>query len=155
MTKQPAPLPHPVIAGSAASDSPSESPTPPSSVFEAVGGMPTFERIVSGFYDRVRVDDLIGPMYPEDDWEGAADRLRWFLVQFWGGPALFNENRGHPRLRMRHAPFPIDMAAHDRWLELMGASLAEIDDETIAPAYRHMIWEHMQRVAAMLINRAP
>lgn len=125
----------------------------PQSVYDAVGGMATFEQLVDGFYAQVRTDDIIGPMYPEQDFDGAAQRLTWFLAQYWGGPALFNENRGAPRMRMRHARFPIDMAAHDRWLELMGNSLAQIDDKTIPPTYRHLIWDHMQRVAAMLINR--
>ena len=127
----------------------------PTSVYDAVGGMETFEKLVGGFYAQVREDDLIGPMYPQQDWEGAEQRLTLFLVQYWGGPQLFSEQRGHPRLRMRHAPYPIGMAAHDRWLELMGNSLAQIDEETIPPAYRAMIWDHMERVAAMLINRAP
>ncbi|AMO92253.1 hemin receptor [Corynebacterium sp. HMSC06D04] len=125
----------------------------PASVYEAIGGMETFEKLVHGFYAQVRNDDVIGPMYPDADWEGAEERLKWFLVQYWGGPQLFSENRGHPRLRMRHAPYPVDQKAHDRWLELMGNSLAEIDEQTIPPAYRHMIWDHMQRVAQMLINR--
>ena len=85
----------------------------------------------------------------------AEERLRLFLIQYWGGPRTYSEQRGHPRLRMRHAPYPIDITAHDRWLELMGNSLAEIDEETIPPAYREMIWDHMQRVAAMMINKAP
>lgn len=125
------------------------------SVYEAIGGTPTFERLVHGFYDQVKEDDVIGPMYPDQDWEGAEQRLTWFLIQYWGGPQHFSENRGHPRLRMRHATFPIDMEAHDRWLELMGKSLDSIEADTIPPAYRTMIWDHMQRVAAMLINRAP
>lgn len=125
------------------------------SVYEAIGGAPTFERLVHGFYDQVKEDDVIGPMYPDQDWEGAEQRLTWFLIQYWGGPQHFAENRGHPRLRMRHATFPIDMEAHDRWLELMGKSLDSIEEDTIPPAYRTMIWDHMQRVAAMLINRAP
>lgn len=125
------------------------------SVYEAIGGTPTFERLVHGFYDQVKEDDVIGPMYPDQDWEGAEQRLTWFLIQYWGGPQNFSENRGHPRLRMRHATFPIDMEAHDRWLELMGKSLDSIEEDTIPPAYRTMIWDHMQRVAAMLINRAP
>lgn len=124
------------------------------SVYEAIGGTPTFERLVHGFYDQVKEDDVIGPMYPDQDWEGAEQRLTWFLIQYWGGPQHFSENRGHPRLRMRHATFPIDMEAHDRWLELMGKSLDSIGEDTIPPAYRTMIWDHMQRVAAMLINRA-
>ena len=126
-----------------------------SSVYEAIGGTPTFERLVHGFYDQVKEDDVIGPMYPDQDWEGAEQRLTWFLIQYWGGPQQFSENRGHPRLRMRHTTFPIDMKAHDRWLELMGKSLDSIEEDTIPPAYRTMIWDHMQRVAAMLINRAP
>ena len=125
------------------------------SVYEAIGGAPTFERLVHGFYDQVKEDDVIGPMYPHQDWEGAEQRLTWFLIQYWGGPQHFSENRGHPRLRMRHATFPIDMEAHDRWLELMGKSLDSIEEDTIPPAYRTMLWDHMQRVAAMLINRAP
>ena len=125
------------------------------SVYEAIGGTPTFERLVHGFYDQVKEDDVIGPMYPDQDWEGAEQRLTWFLIQYWGGPQHFSENRGHPRLRMRHATFPIDMEAHHRWLELMGKSLDSIEEDTIPPAYRTMIWDHMQRVAAMLINRAP
>ena len=125
------------------------------SVYEAIGGTPTFERLVHGFYDQVKEDDVIGPMYPDQDWEGAEQRLTWFLIQYWGGPQHFSENRAHPRLRMRHATFPIDMEAHDRWLELMGKSLDSIEEDTIPPAYRTMIWDHMQRVAAMLINRAP
>lgn len=125
------------------------------SVYEAIGGAPTFERLVHGFYDQVKEDDVIGPMYPDQDWEGAEQRLTWFLIQYWGGPQHFSENRGHPRLRMRHATFPIDMEAYDRWLELMGKSLDSIEEDTIPPAYRTMIWDHMQRVAAMLINRAP
>ncbi|MFH0412197.1 globin [Corynebacterium sp. L4756] len=127
----------------------------PASVYEAIGGMPTFEKIVRGFYEQIPEDDILGPMYPAEDMAGAEDRLRWFLVQYWGGPALFNENRGAPRLRMRHFEFPIDMAAHDRWLELMANSLEKIDEETIPQAYRQMIWQHMQQVAAMLINKAP
>ena len=90
--------------------------TTPGSVYEAIGGMPTFRKIVSGFYAQVPDDDILGPMYPEDDMAGAEERLAWFLSQYWGGPPLFNENRGAPRMRLRHAKFPIDMAAHDRWL---------------------------------------
>ena len=125
----------------------------PASVYEAIGGMETFDRIVAGFYAQVREDDLLGPMYPAEDWEGAEQRLKWFLVQYWGGPQTFSERRGHPRLRMRHAEFPIDLRAHDRWLELMSNSLEDIEEETLPPAYRAMLWDHMQRVAAVLINR--
>lgn len=124
----------------------------PGSVFEAVGGMETFETLVDGFYAQVPDDDILAPMYPEQDFAGARDRLLWFLVQFWGGPKLFNERRGSPRLRMRHAEFPIDTAAAERWLELMGRSLDKIDEETIPEEYRAAIWNHMQKLAYMLRN---
>ncbi|MBC3185018.1 globin [Corynebacterium sp. zg-331] len=126
--------------------------TPPRSLYDALGGE-VFTRLVAGFYRRVRTDDLLGPMYPQDDWEGAEARLRIFLAQYWGGPADYQQQRGHPRLRMRHMPFPIDAATAQRWLDLMEASLDEIEEQELPPAYRHALWEHMTRVAHMLINR--
>ncbi|NLF91618.1 MAG: globin, partial [Corynebacterium marinum] len=123
------------------------------SLYEAVGGDATFSRIAAGFYEQVKEDDILGPMYPDDDWEGAEKRLKWFLAQYWGGPTTFNEQRGAPMLRRRHFEFPVDRAAAIRWLELMKVSLDRIDDETIPPAYRHQMRDHMERVAAMLINR--
>lgn len=125
----------------------------PQSLYDAVGGEETFARMSAGFYEQVKTDDLLGPMYPDDDWEGAELRLKWFLAQYWGGPQTFNEQRGSPMLRRRHFPFAVDQAAADRWLEMMKVSLDNIEEETIPPAYRHAIWEHMERVAAMLINR--
>lgn len=122
-------------------------------LFDAVGGEDLFNRVVHGFYTRMRTDDLIGPMYPQDDWEGAEDRLRLFLIQYWGGPHTYNEQRGHPRLRMRHFPFSIGMAEHDRWLELMSASLAEIPNADLPQPYRDAMWNHMVQVADMLINQ--
>ena len=94
------------------------------SVYERIGES-GFERLVAGFYRRVRNDDLLGPMYPPDDWDAAEERLRDFLVGRFGGPMRYVERRGHPRLRMRHMPFRIDSAARDRWLDLMGAAMAE------------------------------
>lgn len=120
--------------------------------YEAVGGEATFHAIVHEFYRQVRTDDILGPMYPEGDFDGAEDRLRWFLIQYWGGPAEFSARRGHPRLRMRHAPFVIDAAARDRWLELMANALATIDSETLPAEYRAAMWDHMERVAHMLVN---
>ncbi|KQB84778.1 Group 2 truncated hemoglobin GlbO [Corynebacterium lowii] len=113
--------------------------TPPTSLHDALGGE-VFERLVAGFYARVRTDDILGPMYPQDDWEGAEERLRMFLVQYWGGPSDYQAQRGHPRLRMRHMPFTIDATAAQRWLDLMGASLDEIDEETLPPCLsaRHL-----------------
>ena len=84
-------------------------------------------KMVAAFYKRVRTDDLIGPMYPDDDWEGSEKRLRDFLVFRFGGPDTYIQERGHPRLRMRHAPFAIGEAQRDRWLELMDAAMEETD----------------------------
>ncbi|AKK11683.1 globin domain-containing protein [Corynebacterium uterequi] len=122
------------------------------SLYDAVGGEPTFRRLVSGFYDRIKTDDLLSPMYPEDDLAGAEDRLLWFLTQYWGGPRTYQERRGHPMLRRRHFPFHIDNAAAERWLELMSAALADIDADTIDDDARAAMWNHMQRVAYMMIN---
>lgn len=118
-------------------------------------GPETFSKIVSGFYRRVPDDDILGPMYPAEDMDGAEDRLRMFLEQYWGGPQDYSQQRGHPRLRMRHVQFPIDMAARDRWLEVMAASMDEIPAEELNDAQRSAMWEHMVRVADMLINKHP
>jgi hemoglobin len=82
--------------------------------------------LVAAFYRRVRKDDLIGPMYPDDDWEGAEQRLAGFLIYRFGGSDDYIQKRGHPRLRMRHAPFAIGVAQRDRWLELMQAAMDEV-----------------------------
>ncbi|MFM8943775.1 MAG: globin [Actinomycetota bacterium] len=104
----------------------------PVSVYDAVGGMPFFERLVDRFYEGVAGDDVLLPMYPEPhDLSGARHRLTLFLAQYWGGPTTYAEERGHPRLRMRHAAFPIGSLARDRWLLHMTAaveSLAPQDD---------------------------
>ncbi|MBF0580901.1 globin [Corynebacterium sp. ED61] len=123
-----------------------------SNFYEAVGGEQTFRAIVHEFYKQVPEDDILGPMYPAEDLDGAEDRLRWFLAQYWGGPQEFNEKRGHPRLRMRHAQFTIDEAGRDRWLQLMSNALEKISPEQLPNEYRAAIWEHMERVANMLIN---
>ena len=120
--------------------------------YDAVGGEETFRTIVSEFYKQVKDDDILSPMYPADDMAGAEDRLRWFLAQYWGGPETFNEKRGHPRLRMRHAQFHIDEAARDRWLELMANAMETVDEKTLPAEHRAAMWDHMERVAQMLVN---
>ena len=118
--------------------------------FDAVGGEKTFRRLVADFYARVADDPVLRPLYPEPDLAGAADRLRMFLVQYWGGPTTYSELRGHPRLRMRHAPFAIGPAQRDAWLAHMSAALdglalpAELD----AP-----LRDYLTRAAASLVNR--
>ena len=124
-------------------------------LYDAVGGDAFFHRLVEGFYTQVKEDDLIGPMYPDQDWDGAQDRLRWFLVQYWGGPRTYQEQRGNPMLRKRHLPFAIGEAEADRWLELMGNSMEQFSDDELPPPYRAQMWNHMQRVAYMMINQGP
>ena len=87
------------------------------SFYATVGGMPFFERLVDDFYAGVQTDDILAPLYPEDpDFTGARHRLTLFLAQYWGGPTTYNDERGHPRLRMRHFPFPVGPLQRDRWL---------------------------------------
>ncbi len=93
-------------------------------IYSAVGE-DGFNRLVAAFYRRVPADDILGPMYPADDLAGAEQRLRDFLIFRFGGPPRYIEQRGHPRLRMRHFPFPITAAARDRWLALMTQALEE------------------------------
>ena len=97
-------------------------------VYEALGGMPFFERLVGAFYERVAADDVLLRLYPDQqDLGPARERLALFLAQYWGGPTTYSEQRGHPRLRMRHLPFPIDAEARDHWLVAMRAALDELD----------------------------
>ena len=93
-------------------------------LYERAGGMPFFERLVGQFYAAVATDPILRPIYPEDDLGPAQRRLTLFLAQYWGGPRTYDDERGHPRLRMRHAPFAIDLGARDRWLTLMRAAVA-------------------------------
>src|SRR3546814_6384685 len=87
--------------------------------YDEIGGFETIRRIVDTFYQGVAEDPLLRPMYPEEDLGPAEERFTLFLIQYWGGPTTYSENRGHPRLRMRHAPFAVDRAAHDAWLKHM------------------------------------
>src|SRR5579863_2432858 len=95
-----------------------------SEVFAAVGEE-GFARLIAAFYRQVPGDNILGPMYPKDDLPGAEQRLRDYLIYRFGGPPRYIEERGHPRLRMRHAPFPVTQAARDRWMLLMNNALAE------------------------------
>ncbi len=89
-------------------------------------GEPALRQVVAAFYRRVPSDDLLGPLYPPDDWAGAEKRLADFLVFRFGGPPIYIEERGHPRLRVRHMPFAISTRERDRWLDLMAASIARV-----------------------------
>src|SRR6478752_282012 len=96
-------------------------------LYDAAGGMPFFEALVGRFYDGVEADPLIRPVYPEADLAGARHRLTLFLAQYWGGPSTYNDERGHPRLRMRHFPFLIGPVERDRWLLHMRAAVEAMD----------------------------
>ena len=117
--------------------------------YDAVGGHPTFQRLIATFYARVETDPLLRRLYPEDELGPAAERLRMFLEQYWGGPHTYNEVRGHPRLRARHAPFRIDVAARDAWLAHMRAAMDEIG---LAPAADKVLWDYLTVAADMLVN---
>lgn len=113
-------------------------------------GEPMLRRLVAAFYRRVREDDLIGPMYPQSDWEGAEQRLADFLIYRFGGPTTYLEQRGHPRLRMRHAPFSIGVAERDRWLDLMGSAMHETG---IEPDAAEVLGGFFSQVADFMRNR--
>jgi hemoglobin len=105
-------------------------------VYDRVGGMTFFERLVDRFYEGVSADPILRPIYPEPDLAGARHRLTLFLAQYWGGPRTYDRERGHPRLRMRHFPFAIGPAERDRWLLHMRAALAELaPPEDLADAF--------------------
>lgn len=96
-------------------------------LYEAAGGMPFFEALVGRFYDGVAGDPELRRLYPEPDLAGARHRLTLFLAQYWGGPTTYNDERGHPRLRMRHFPFEIGPAERDAWLRHMREAIAWVD----------------------------
>ena len=109
-----------------------------------------FRRLIAAFYRQVPGDDILGPMYPAHDLEGAEARLRDFLIYRFGGPAKYIEERGHPRLRMRHVPFAIDQRARDRWVQLMGRALAETQ---LAPEPEAVVRQFLEGMASFMINR--
>ena len=119
------------------------------SFYEQVGGEPVFRKLVAAFYRGIKTDDLLSPMYPEDDLAGAEDRLRMFLEQYWGGPKTYQEQRGHPRLRMRHNEFKIDSAARDRWLLHMRNA---VDELALPPLYEAELWGYLERAAHSMLN---
>ncbi|MEO9139573.1 MAG: globin [Jatrophihabitans sp.] len=117
--------------------------------YAAVGGEATFRRLVEKFYEVVADDPVLRPLYPEEDLGPAADRLRMFLVQYWGGPGTYSQQRGHPRLRMRHVHFAIGERERDAWLGHMRTALAAID---LAPAYEQVLWDYLSSAADSLRN---
>jgi hemoglobin len=123
--------------------------TEPASFYEAVGGEDTFHRLVSAFYRGVAADPVLRSVYPSKDLGPAEEHLRLFLMQYWGGPRTYDERRGHPRLRMRHAHFVIGEAERDAWLRHMRAALDEI---SLDEAHDAQLWEYLVMAAHSLVN---
>jgi hemoglobin len=119
------------------------------SFYDAVGGADTFFRLVHRFYEGVRGDDELRALYPEEDLGPAEDRLRMFLEQYWGGPHTYSEQRGHPRLRMRHAPFAVTPDMRDRWLTHMRDA---VDELALEEPYETMLWDYLVNAAHSLVN---
>jgi len=117
--------------------------------YDAIGGHDTIKRVVDRFYDGVATDPVLRPMYPEADLSGARHRLTMFLEQYWGGPSTYQEQRGHPRLRMRHAPFRITPAAAERWLTHFRAGLDEV---ALPPELDAQFWAYVQHAARFMVN---
>lgn len=113
-------------------------------------GADGFDRLIAAFYRQVPGDDILGPMYPAADLAGAEQRLRDFLIFRFGGPQRYIEERGHPRLRMRHVPFAINQAARNRWIELMHNALTEA---ALPPEVDSLLRQFFDGVATFMINR--
>ena len=118
-------------------------------LYEQIGGAETFRRIVARFYAGVASDPLLRVLYPEEDLAPAEERLRLFLIQYWGGPRTYSEERGHPRLRMRHAPFAIAGAERDAWLGHMRDAL---DSVQLTPDADAQLWQYMTMAADSMRN---
>src|SRR5665213_3176735 len=114
-----------------------------------VGGRATFEKLVRTFYAGVATDDELRPMYPEEDLEGAIQRLTGFLEQYWGGPGTYSEQRGHPRLRMRHQPFKVNPEARDHWLTHMREA---VDELALPPLHEQTLGSYRERAAHAMVN---
>jgi hemoglobin len=120
-------------------------PTP----YALMGGADAFRQLVHRFYVGVADDPVLRPLYPEDDLGPAEERLQMFLEQYWGGPKTYSERRGHPRLRMRHAPFRITSVERDAWLHHMGDAVEELG---LDPEARTMLWDYFEHAAQFMVN---
>ena len=120
--------------------------------YQAVGGHETFVRLVDRFYQGVATDPVLRPLYPEEDLGPANERLRLFLEQYWGGPTTYSEQRGHPRLRMRHAPYKVDPDARDRWLQHMRTA---VNDLQLPAEFESTLWDYLERAAWSMVNSMP
>lgn len=121
----------------------------PKNFYEAAGGEPTFRKIVARFYAEVAKDEILRPLYPEEDLGPAQERLTLFLMQYWGGPHTYSDRRGHPRLRMRHAPFRIGPVERDAWLRAMRVA---VDEAGLATPLEQELWQYLEMAAHSMIN---
>ncbi len=119
-------------------------------VYELAGGESTFRLLVRRFYASVATDPVLRAVYPEEDLTNATERLTLFLIQYWGGPATYSEQRGHPRLRMRHQPFAIGQPERDAWL---GHMTAAVESLHLAPAVRKALLDYFGTASTAMINR--
>jgi hemoglobin len=117
--------------------------------YDEIGGYPTIAKIVDRFYEGVATDEVLRPMYPEEDLAPAAERLTMFLAQYWGGPTTYQERRGHPRLRMRHAPFKVTPTAQEHWLRHFRAGL---DAANLTPEQDQQFWAYVTHAAQFMVN---
>ena len=123
---------------------------PAPTFYDLVGGEDTFHRLVARFYAGVREDPVLRPLYPEDELDAAEVRLRMFLIQYWGGPRTYSEQRGHPRLRMRHAPFAIGEAERDAWIRTMRGA---VDSLELPPDQDEILWRYLEMAAHSMQNQ--
>ncbi|MFT3662840.1 MAG: globin [Gordonia sp. (in: high G+C Gram-positive bacteria)] len=123
-----------------------------STFYDQVGGESTFHAITARFYEEVKKDEVLVPMYPEADLSGAERRLRMFLEQYWGGPHTYSDERGHPRLRMRHMPYKIGPIERDAWLRCMKIAVASIPAETLDDEHRTRMLDYFDAAAHSLMN---
>lgn len=127
-------------------------PTTEQTFYDAVGGAETFRKLTARFYEEVAKDEIVRPLYPEEDLGPRGARMRMFLEQYWGGPRTYSEERGHPRLRMRHNPFKIGPIERDAWLRCMHIAIASIDEQTLDEAHRRALVDYMEMAAASMVN---
>jgi hemoglobin len=120
--------------------------------YEAVGGAETFHKLVAKFYEEVARDEILRPLYPEEDLGPAERHFRMFLEQYWGGPRTYSDERGHPRLRMRHVPFKVGPLERDAWLRCMHIAIASIDTKTLDDEHRKAFTDYVDMAAASLVN---
>lgn len=125
------------------------SKTDDTSFYAQIGGEETFKKIVSHFYKAVADDQLLAPMYPEEDLGPAQDRLKYFLMQYWGGPTTYSDYRGHPRLRMRHQQYKVGPIARDRWLTHMVAAIRSVK---LSPLQEATFLDYVERAAHAMVN---